>query len=99
MYCDWSLGNTDIALSSMYDVLHSMVFAIIRTFNLVCDDAPLTVEHTSDTYDTTVTYIEGDMVTYTCSYNTTITDVITCNGAGNWETPSIDCPACKPFRI
>ena len=51
------------------------------------------IEFSMNYYISTNTYIEGDIVTYTCENNSTITDDITCDGMGNWELPSLDCPS------
>ena len=57
---------------------------------------PQIVEYATNTFSTTQSYTEGDVITYTCTNNNTIMVDISCDGAGNWETPSdLECPACK----
>ena len=57
----------------------------------------MSVEFATNSYNTLSTYLEDNIVTYTCEYNSTITDVVSCNAAGNWETPTLECPACMYY--
>ena len=57
---------------------------------------PQIIEYATNNFTTMQSYTEGDAVTYTCNNNITIMIEITCDGAGNWETPTgFECPACK----
>ena len=60
-----------------------------------CDDVPVDLEFATNDHLTTTMYIEGSEITYTCTHNTTIMQTVSCDGTGNWESPTIQCPSSE----
>ena len=87
----------------LWNVLPVSKKAILKPYSLlyenapalVCSDIPTNLEFASNDHVTTTMYIEGDEIVYTCTHNTTIMESVSCDGTGNWESPTIQCPSCE----
>ena len=55
---------------------------------------PNTVEYADNDFDGS-NYTESGIVTYTCQHNTSITQEISCDESGMWETATLECPSCE----
>ena len=56
---------------------------------------PEAIEYAGHDYDSTAMYEEGDIITYTCTHDTSMTDNITCLASGMWSISTLKCPSCR----
>ena len=60
---------------------------------------PESIEYADNNYVTTDMYEEGDIITYTCTHDTSRTDNITCLASGMWSISNLRCFSGKFFTL
>ena len=65
----------------------------------MCTGVPQSIADASTDHIYGDPYFEGDVVTYTCTLNSSISTTTSCQSDGSWASASLTCPEGKALNL